>query len=79
MQQARKISKSKEIGKAEPFDKNPNVSDTDKMIFDKRFKNFLNHKQEYLEKARKNGGNKPAKKGTAKRNLELGDAEYFNE
>ena len=50
------------------------------MIFDKRFKNFLNHKQEYLEKARKNGGNKPVKKGTTKRNnQELGDAEYFNE
>lgn len=49
------------------------------MIFDKRFKNFLNHKQEYLEKARKNGGSKPAKKGTKRNSQELGDAEYFNE
>ena len=33
-------------------DKNPDVSDTDKMVFDKKFKNFLNHRQEYLDKAR---------------------------
>jgi hypothetical protein len=28
------------------------------MLFDKKFKNFLNHKQEYLDKARKNQNNK---------------------
>ena len=37
----------------EPVDKNPGVSDTDKMLFDKKFKNYLNHRQEYLDKARK--------------------------
>ena len=32
--------------KEEPqVDKNPDVSDTDKMVFDKKFKNFLNHRQ----------------------------------
>jgi hypothetical protein len=45
------------------------------MLFDKKFKNFLNHKQEYLDKARKTTNNKPAKKATTKRNNQnLGDA-----
>lgn len=49
------------------------------MIFDKKFKNFLNHKEEYLSKARKNGSNKPNKKPTGKRVIpNLEDAEYYN-
>lgn len=33
--------------------KNVGVGDIDKMNFDKKFKNYLNHKQEFLEKAKK--------------------------
>lgn len=62
------------------IDKNAVISDTDKMLFDKKFKNFLNHKQEYLEKARKNKKDTDAKKKNIKRNYDnLGDAEYYNE
>lgn len=50
------------------------------MLFDKKFKNFLNHKQEYLDKARKNTKGGDAKKKNLKRNYDnLGDAEYYNE
>jgi hypothetical protein len=49
------------------------------MLFDKKFKNFLNHRQEYLDKARKNTKGE-AKKKNIKRNYDnLGDAEYYNE
>ncbi len=45
------------------------------MLFDKKFKNFLNHKQEYLDKARKNPNAKEEKKNNAKRNIpNLADA-----
>ena len=45
------------------------------MLFDKKFKNFLNHKQDYLDKARKNKKDNPTKKNVAKRNYDnLGDA-----
>ena len=50
------------------------------MIFDKKFKNFLNHRQEYLEKARKKaspGKNKGA--GRTRLPLNLAEAEYYNE
>lgn len=33
--------------------KNVGVGDIDKMTFDKKFKNYLNHKQEFLEKAKR--------------------------
>ncbi len=60
---------------AKVVDKNANISDTDKMLFDKKFKNFLNHKQEYLDKARKNPNAKEEKKNNAKRNIpNLADA-----
>lgn len=50
------------------------------MLFDKKFKNFLNHKQEYLDKARKNNRDTGGKKKIFKKNYEnLGDAEYYNE
>lgn len=57
-------------------DKNPGVTDTDKMIFDKRFKNYLNHRQEYIEKAR--GGSRVQGRGERKAPVELGDAGYYN-
>ena len=47
------IDTKKKVQKQPEFEKNPGVSDTDRMVFDKKFKNFLNHRQEYLEKARK--------------------------
>jgi hypothetical protein len=43
------------------------------MLFDKKFKNYLNHRQEYLQKARLKGGNNGGKPGK-KQPLELGDA-----
>lgn len=33
--------------------KNVGVGDIDKMTFDKKFKNYLNHKQQFLEKAKR--------------------------
>jgi len=62
------------------FDKNAGISDTDKMLFDKKFKNYLNHKQEYLTKARKAGINHTYGKN-ANKNVDEdgGDAEYYNE
>lgn len=48
----RELDLNKKISPPKPVEKNTNVSDTDKMLFDKRFKNFLNHKQEYIDKAR---------------------------
>jgi hypothetical protein len=61
-------------------EKNAAVSDTDKMLFDKKFKNFLNHKQEYLEKARRGKGETAGSRRPARRNYDnLADAEYFNE
>lgn len=60
-------------------DKNATISDTDKMLFDKKFKNFLNHKQEYLDRARK-GKKEDSKRRNGKKKYEnLGDAEYYNE
>ena len=47
------------------------------MVFDKKFKNFLNHKEEYLSKARSKAKNRQR---AAKRTPEdAGDAEYYNE
>ena len=50
------------------------------MMFDKKFKNYLNHRQEYLQRARKNAS--PSKKkgnGKQKPPLNLAEAEYYNE
>ena len=56
-------------------DKNATISDTDKMLFDKKFKNFLNHKQEYLDKARKGKKEGDSKRRNGKKHYEnLGDA-----
>ncbi len=33
------------LKEAEEDTKNPNINDTDKMLFEKKFKNFLNHRQ----------------------------------
>lgn len=50
------------------------------MLFDKKFKNFLNHKQEYLDKARKNKKETDTKARKIKKNYDnLGDAQYYNE
>lgn len=50
------------------------------MLFDKKFKNFLNHKQDYLDKARKNTNKKQDIKNSGKRNIpNLADAQYYNE
>lgn len=62
------------------FDKNAGISDTDKMLFDKKFKNYLNHKQEYIAKARRAGRNNPRHhNGSKKAEEDAGDAEYYNE
>lgn len=42
------------------------------MIFDKKFKNYLNHRQEYLERAR--GGHQRKQKATKKAPIDVGDA-----
>ena len=63
--------------KGEEFDKNKGVSDTDRMLFDKKFKNFLNHKDEFLSKARRKV--KAARKGAKRTYEDVGDAEYYNE
>lgn len=47
------------------------------MIFDKKFKNYLNHRQEYLERAR--GGHQKKQKGVKRAPIDLGDAQYYNE
>lgn len=70
------LPRANQLNRAE-IDKNPNVSDTDKMIFDKKFKNYLNHRQEYLERAR--GGSQRRQKPAKRAPLDLGDAEYYNE
>ena len=45
------------------------------MVFDKRFKNFLNHKQEYIDKARNKAKMNALRKNGQKLNLEgLADA-----
>lgn len=52
-----KVKHPESISLSQPIDKNAGISDTDKMLFDKKFKNYLNHRQEYIDKAR----NKPIK------------------
>lgn len=50
------------------------------MLFDKKFKNYLNHRQEYLEKARKRCTSTLAQtKNKSKQLVDLGEAEYYNE
>lgn len=50
------------------------------MVFDKKFKNYLNHRQEYLERARGQSGTQgPTAKRAKKEYLNLGEAEYYNE
>lgn len=48
------------------------------MVFDKKFKNFLNHRQEYLHKARLRAKSDLIGKKGKKQVLDLGDAEYYN-
>ena len=49
------------------------------MVFDKKFKNYLNHRQEYLEKARKRASPSKEKGKQKKQFPNLGEAEYYNE
>lgn len=50
----------------------------DKMLFDKKFKNYLNHKQEFAEKARQRQMAIREKRRKLQEGLEEAD-DYFNE
>ena len=57
--------------------KNEGVSDIDKMVFEKNFKNYINHKEEFAEKARRR---REAIIQKRKKQAEMDDADdYFNE